>query len=93
MTVAIKKCVVKAVDNYTHALEFVRECFKTQNKCDKAFNTSLFAIEFVPEYCKTQEICDKAVHTCPFAFDSVPYSWNVWWSCFRRTFYDKIIPW
>ena len=27
----------KAVDNYTHALEFVPKCYKTQKLCDEVF--------------------------------------------------------
>ena len=32
----------KAVDNYSHALEFVPECYKTQKMCDKAIKYSSF---------------------------------------------------
>ena len=39
----------EAVDNYPYALEFVPECFKTQNMCNKAVNTYLSSIKFVPE--------------------------------------------
>ena len=43
----------KAVKNYPHALEFVLECYKTQNMCDKAVNTYPSTIEIVPECYKT----------------------------------------
>ena len=33
------KCVMKAVDIYLYALEFVPECYKTFKKCDKAVDT------------------------------------------------------
>ena len=62
----------KAVDNYSHALEFVPDCCKTQEMCNKAVNTHTSAIQFVPECCKIQEMCVKAVDTCPFVFNSVP---------------------
>ena len=52
----------KAIDNYPHALEFVPECYKTQQVCDKALNTYPFTIKFVPECFMTQEMCDKAVN-------------------------------
>ena len=39
----------KAIDNYTHALEFVPKCYKTQKMCDKAVN------RFLDQY-KTQEM-------------------------------------
>ena len=29
----------KAVDNYSHALEFIPECYKTQKTCDEVENT------------------------------------------------------
>ena len=31
----------KAVDNEPHALEFIPECFMTQEMCDKVINTIL----------------------------------------------------
>ena len=39
----------KAVDNYAHALECAPDCYKTQELCNKAVNTSPSAIQFVPE--------------------------------------------
>ena len=39
----------KAVDNYSHALIFVRECYKTQKMCDQAVNDYFSAIQFVPD--------------------------------------------
>ena len=53
-------------------IEFVSECYKTQNMCDKAVNTYPSTIEFVPECYKTQKMCDKAVNKCLFLFDSIP---------------------
>ena len=48
----------KAVYNYGHALEFVPDYYKTQEK-NKAVSTYPFALECY----KTQEMCDKAVNT------------------------------
>ena len=42
----------KAVDNYSHALEF----FPDYKKCDKAVNTHPFTKKFVLESYKTQEL-------------------------------------
>ena len=39
----------RAVDNYAHELEFVPDCCKTQNMCNKAVNTYPFTIRFVSE--------------------------------------------
>ena len=40
-----KKCD-KAVDNYTHPLEFAPDCYKTDKMCEKAVNTS-FIVSFL----------------------------------------------
>ena len=56
----------KAVDNYPHALEFVPDCYMTQEVCDKAVDTYPSTIKFVSECYKTQEMCDRAVHRCFF---------------------------
>ena len=39
----------KAVHNYPQALNFVSECYKTQNRCDKAVGTYPSTIKFVSE--------------------------------------------
>ena len=41
--------VDKAVDNYTHVLEFVPDCYMTQKMCDKAVETHPFTIEDIPD--------------------------------------------
>ena len=38
-----------------HALEFAPDCYKIQEKCNKAVNTSPSAIQFVSKCYKTQE--------------------------------------
>ena len=63
----------KAVENYPHALEFVPECFMTQEMCDKAVDTYPATIKYVPECHKTQEMCNKAVNRCFFVFDSIAH--------------------
>ena len=62
----------KAVENYSHALEFAPECYKTQKICDKAVYTHPSTIKFVPECYETHEMCDKAINRCFFVFDSIP---------------------
>ena len=49
----------KVVDNYSHALEFVPENYKTQKTCDNAASTYLSTIKFVPECFMTQESVRK----------------------------------
>ena len=61
----------EAVENYLHALEFVPECYKTQNMCDKAVNTYPATIEFVPECYNIQKVCAKAFNKRLFVFDSI----------------------
>ena len=39
----------KVVGNYSHALDFVPECFMTKKICDEAVNTYPSTIKFVPE--------------------------------------------
>ena len=58
----------KAVENYSHALEFVPECDKTKKMCDKAVDPYPSTIQFVLECYKTQEMCHRAVHGCFFVF-------------------------
>ena len=50
----------KAVRNYHYALEFVPECYKTQEMCDKVVNPHSSTMHFVNECYKSQETCDKA---------------------------------
>ena len=57
----------KAIDNYPHTWEFVTECYKIQEICDKAVNTHSSAI-FFSECYKTQEMCDKAFDKSFLAF-------------------------
>ena len=43
----------KAVDNYPHALEFVPDCYKTQEMCNKTVNIYRSTTKFVPKYYET----------------------------------------
>ena len=54
----------KAVDNYSHALGFVSECYKTQKISDAAVNTYPSTIKFVPECFMTQKCVNKVVNRC-----------------------------
>ena len=58
----------KAVDNYSHALEFVPECYKIQKMYDKAVSTYPSTITFVPECIMAQDMCGKAVNRCFFLY-------------------------
>ena len=62
----------KAVDNYSHALTFIPNCYINQKICDKALDAHQSTLQFVPECYKTQEMCAKAVNSCCFVIDSIP---------------------
>ena len=59
------------MDKYPHALEFVPECFLTQNMYYKAVNTYPRTIKLVPKHFTAQEMCDKAVNRF-FCIYSIP---------------------
>ena len=62
----------KAVDNYSHALVFLPNCYKSQKISNKAVGIYPSAIQFVLEcLLDARNVC-KAADTCPFLFDSVP---------------------
>ena len=54
----------KAVENYSHSLEFVSECYKTRKMCDKTVNTYPSTIACFTECFMTKEMCDKSVNSC-----------------------------
>ena len=43
----------KAVDNYSYALEFVPECFMTQEMCDEEI-ISFFVFDSIPNWYEAQ---------------------------------------
>ena len=44
----------KAVNTYPSIIEFVSECFMTQEICEKAANRCFLAFDSIPNQCKTQ---------------------------------------
>ena len=54
----------KPVGSYTHTLEFVPDCYMTQEICHKIANTLSSTIQFVSEFYK----CYKAFNKCFLAF-------------------------
>lgn len=66
-----KKIIIisnKLVDNNSHALEFVPNCYKTQKPCNKAVDAYPLTIQFALECYKNKKNCDKAANTCLFVF-------------------------
>ena len=51
----------KAVVDYSIALEFVLDWYKTQEMCDIIISYDLFSLRYVPDQYKPQQMCDKAV--------------------------------
>ena len=49
----------EAVDTYHSTIQFVRDCYSTQEMCDQAINRCAFA--YIPDWYKTQEMCVRVV--------------------------------
>ena len=45
----------KVLDNYSHALQFVPDCYKTQNMCNRAVYIYPSAIQCIPKCCKIEK--------------------------------------
>ena len=58
----------KAVDNFSHALRYVFNCYKTQKICNDHLILILLQYNF---FLKSQATCGKGVNICPFVFDCV----------------------
>ena len=56
----------KAVNSHPCTMQFVPECYKSQEMCDKAVNRSFFVFNSIPDHYKTQEICDIIVYFYSF---------------------------
>ena len=51
----------------THlSIQFVPECYKTQEMCDKAVNRCFFVFIYILDWYKTQEMCDRVISEDPF---------------------------
>ena len=81
----------KAVENYSHALEYVPQCFMTENVCDKAVDLYPSTIKFVPECFMIQEMCDEAVNKCIFVFHSTPDQYKTQEMCDRVVSEDPFL--
>ena len=51
----------KAVYTYPSTIKFARECFMTQEMCNKAVDSYLFPLDSIPDWYKTWEMFDRAV--------------------------------
>ena len=51
----------------THlSIQFVSECYKTQEMCDKAVSRCFFVFIYILDWYKTQEMCDRVISKDPF---------------------------
>ena len=51
----------KAADDYSVALEFVPDQYKTKEMCNRIISDDPFSLRYVSDQYKTQQMCDKAV--------------------------------
>ena len=56
----------KAVSTYPSIIEYVPNCYKTQEMCVKAVNKCFFGFDSIPDPYKTREMCDRVVSEDPF---------------------------
>ena len=62
----------KDVNTYHSAIQFLRDCYNTQEMCDKAVKRCFLAFIYIPDRHKTQERCDEAVDDFPAALKLIP---------------------
>ena len=51
----------KAVNTYNSTIQFVPDCYRTQEMCDRALFEDLFTLLPCPDRYKTQKMCDEAI--------------------------------
>ena len=57
----------KPVNTYHSTIQFVLDCCKTQEMCDKAVNKYFFfAFAYILDWYKTQEMCGRVILEDPF---------------------------
>ena len=81
IAILLKKMCNKAVHTIYFTIQFISECYKTQEMCDKAVNWRNFAFVYVLDWYKTQEICDfwRSIYTSTLPGE-IKNSKNVGWS-------------
>ena len=63
---------IKTVCTNLSAIQFVSECYKSKEICDKAVDTCSFVFDSVSYEYNTQEMCDIAVDSYLLALTFVP---------------------
>ena len=62
----------RAVHTHYSTIQFVPECYKIQEMCDKGFNKSFLGSTYIPDRYKTQGMCDSIISEDPFSIRYVP---------------------
>ena len=57
---------------YDSTMQFVIDCSKTQEMCDKAVNKFSLPFIYIPVRHKTQEMCDRVSSQNPFMLGYCP---------------------
>ena len=55
----------EAVNIYHSTIQFIPDCYKTQEMCDKGVNKCFPAFVYIFDQYKTQGICDRAIYENP----------------------------
>ena len=56
----------KAANIHPSTIQFILECYKTQEMCDKAVNRCFFVFDSIPGQYKKQEVGEIIVSLYPF---------------------------
>ena len=62
----------EAIDDYSPTIQFVPECYKSQEMCNKAINIFFFLFDYIPDWYETQKMCDEAAVNSLAALKLVP---------------------
>ena len=73
----------KVVDSYSHALEFVPDCYITQDTCDKALDTHSCILKKKKKKKEINKKSDKALNGFFLAFFKIFGLYNTQEMCYR----------
>ena len=79
----------EVADYYPSTIQFVPECYKSQEMFNKFVNTCFFLSDSVPERYKAQKLCDESADDCLTALKFVP-DWFIR-SKMPERFYDSLL--
>ena len=71
----------KAVNTYNSTIQFVHDCYKTQEMCDKAGNKCFLALIHIPGRYKTQQMRDRIISEDPVSIFYCPDKYNTQRMC------------